>query len=68
MSKLSEGDDVFSGGADLPLVELVLERLHDGGGVADRVNQDDAQTPGKEQQGFSYAEAALALGISKHSS
>ena len=46
VSKLSEGADVFSGGADRPLVELVLERLHDGGGVANRVDQDHAQTPG----------------------
>jgi hypothetical protein len=47
VSKLSEGDDVFAGVADLPLVELVLERLHDGRSVADRVNQDNTETSGK---------------------
>ena len=52
MTKLSEGDDVFSSGADFPLVELVLERLHDGGGVAHGVNEDHAQAPGKRQQGL----------------
>jgi len=44
MSKLSEGDDVLAGVADLPLVELVLERLHDGRGVADRVNENNTET------------------------
>ncbi len=45
VSELSECDDVFSGVADLPLVELVLERLHDRGSVAHRVNQHNAKTP-----------------------
>jgi hypothetical protein len=45
--ELPEGDDVLAGGADLPLVELVLERLHDGRRVADRVDQNDAETPAK---------------------
>ena len=47
MTKLSEGDDVLSSVADLKLVELVLEGLHDGRSVADRVNQNDTKTSGK---------------------
>ena len=49
MTKLSEGDDVLSSVADLKLVELVLEGLHDGRSVADRVNQNDTKTSGKMQ-------------------
>ena len=49
MAKLSEGDDVLSSVADLKLVELVLEGLHDGRSVADRVNQNDTETSKKMQ-------------------
>jgi hypothetical protein len=45
VAELSEGDNVFSGVADLPLVELVLERLHDSGSVAHGMNQHNAKTP-----------------------
>ena len=45
MAELSECDDVFSGVTDLPLVELVLERLHDSGSVAHGMNQHNAKTP-----------------------
>ena len=48
MAELSEGDDVLSGVADLPLVELVLERLHDGRSVTHRVNQNDTKTSARK--------------------
>ena len=47
VSKFSKGDNVFAGVADLPLVELVLERLHDGRSVADRVNQNNTEASEK---------------------
>ena len=53
MAELPEDGQVLSGrgdGGDLPLAQLVLERVHHLRLVRRRVEQDDAQAPAKTQK------------------